>query len=628
MGYWGDHQIVYLLRILEACNRFHPEMLAANLRRRIHAYTIVPYEIAGFAALARDPKHSIRFNGDLHRSLQERAEAIGNDAKLVSDSQGNVILISLAEKLLVPLLAKLSNFVPGGGVWLNTQRPEWNDANNALAGWGLSVVTTCYLRRYLVFLDDLFAKTEGDICLSAAVARFIRDLATILSNGTLQAERRWDTIEALGHAGETHRASVYGNQLGSEVAVSIKSIRKLLRDALIAVDSTIRANRRRSDSTYHSYNVLSLSDKAAAVEHLPLMLEGQVAVLSSGLLSAEESISLLDAMRQSTLYCADRCSYLLQPEQEIPHFLRRNRLSEDALRLPLFAAMVAAGDRRVVAIDENGQAHFHADLTNATDLARLLDRIAAESRWKPLIERDRSAVLDCWEAVFRHRSFTGRSGTMFAFEGVGSIYWHMVAKLLLAVRECHGIAVAGKATPDAIAALAHHYYEIRSGLGFTKTSERYGAFPIDPYSHTPRGRGAQQPGMTGQVKETILTRIGELGVEIENGRIRFAPVLLRGEEFISYPHAFLHLSQSGTETSWNLPAESLAFTFCQVPICYVAGDAAALTIEYASGHVEVLAGNTLSDIDSRSIFARNGKISRILFTVPASTLLSPIPREP
>jgi hypothetical protein len=43
---------------------------------------------------------------------------------------------SLAEKLLTLLLAKLVNFVPEGGIWMNTQRPEWNDANNALVGKG------------------------------------------------------------------------------------------------------------------------------------------------------------------------------------------------------------------------------------------------------------------------------------------------------------------------------------------------------------------------------------------------------------------------------------------------------------------------------------------------------------
>ena len=58
---------------------------------------------------------------------------------------GAVYQVNLLEKLLVPLLAKLANLVPDGGIWLNTQRPEWNDANNALVGNGVSMVTpaTC-----------------------------------------------------------------------------------------------------------------------------------------------------------------------------------------------------------------------------------------------------------------------------------------------------------------------------------------------------------------------------------------------------------------------------------------------------------------------------------------------------
>jgi hypothetical protein len=50
------------------------------------------------------------------------------------------------------LLAKAGSLLPGGGLWLHTQRPEWNDANNALVGNGLSVVTLAHLRRLLGFL--------------------------------------------------------------------------------------------------------------------------------------------------------------------------------------------------------------------------------------------------------------------------------------------------------------------------------------------------------------------------------------------------------------------------------------------------------------------------------------------
>ena len=92
--------------------------------------------------------------------------------------------MSLAEKLIVPALVKLTNLVPGGGIWLNTKRPEWNDANNALAGWGLSVVTVCYLRRQLAFLDRLLAAAaEPNVTLSEPAASLVEGLASALLEG-------------------------------------------------------------------------------------------------------------------------------------------------------------------------------------------------------------------------------------------------------------------------------------------------------------------------------------------------------------------------------------------------------------------------------------------------------------
>ena len=70
-----------------------------------------------------------------------------------------------------------------------------------------------------------------------------------------------------------------------------------------------------------------------------------------------------------------------------------------------------------------------------------------------------------------------------------------------------------------------------AGIGVHKSPSLYGAFPTDPYSHTPGGKGAQQPGMTGQVKEDILSRIGELGAIVSKGVLSFSPGLLRGREF-------------------------------------------------------------------------------------------------
>jgi hypothetical protein len=78
--------------------------------------------------------------------------------------------------------------------------------------------------------------------------------------------------------------------------------------------------------------------------------------------------------------------------------------------------------------------------------------------------------------------------------------------------------------------LQRFYRRVRDGLGYRKTAADYGAFPADPYSHTAGEGGAQQPGMTGQVKEEILTRWGELGLWMREGWVVFRPVLLDAAE--------------------------------------------------------------------------------------------------
>ena len=110
---------------------------------------------------------------------------------------------------------------------------------------------------------------------------------------------------------------------------------------------------------------------------------------------------------------------------------------------------------------------------------------------------------------------------MFAYEGLGCIYWHMVAKLLLAVQE--RVFEAADAGAPELPALSGPLpaRARRPGLPQGRAAE-YGAFPADPYSHTPAEGGAQQPGMTGQVKEEILTRWGELGLRVRDGWSSFS----------------------------------------------------------------------------------------------------------
>ncbi|MGH8047706.1 MAG: hypothetical protein ACREKL_10700 [Chthoniobacterales bacterium] len=610
IGYWGDHQIIYLLRLLESRERFSPGELSGRLAERLYAYASVPYEIGGFEKITHDPGHSITFNDALHNRLEKLAKETGGDGKLLADANGEVALVSLAEKLLVPVLVKLSNLVPEGGIWLNTQRPEWNDANNALAGWGLSMVTVYYIRRYLGFLDEIFAGDET-LPVSAPVATLLREITGIfggIADVEWNDERRFETLKSLGEAGARHREAVYSRQPGAGAVVPASEIRAFIAAALPVIDQSILANRR-SDGTYHSYNLLSLGNGRAHVKHLSLMLEGQVAVLSSGALKPEEVVALLRAMRQSDLFREDQHSYLLYPDREVAPFLSRNALPKDwKTRAPALDKLVASGGRSIVTLDANGGAHFAAELTNTRDLDAALDAAG--------VKTDRESVLELWEEVFQHSAFTGRSGGMFGFEGLGSIYWHMVAKLLLAIQENHARALASGAPPAVTDSLRTAYIDARNGLGFTKTPAVYGAFPTDPYSHTPAHAGAQQPGMTGQVKEEILTRLGELGVHFTDGCLAFDPRLLPLEEFFDKPHAFHYVDATCNDTTWTLPAHSLGFTCCQVPVCYRLADTGSITVEHSDGTSKALPATTLSAADSAAILARDGTVKRVLVEVP------------
>ena len=126
--------------------------------------------------------------------------------------------------------------------------------------------------------------------------------------------------------------------------------------------------------------------------------------------------------------------------------------------------------------------------------------------------------------------------------------------------------------------------------------------------------------MTGQVKEEILTRWAELGVRMNAGVLKFEPKLLRRAEFFSEPHEFTYLDADGVWQTWKLPAESLAFTYCQVPICYRLADAPTITIERRHGDKKTIAGQTLSPADSKEVFSRNGEITRLMVEVPRSGL--------
>ncbi len=619
IGYWGDHQIIYLLKLLEILQRHEPATLREFLTREIFAFANVPYRIKPYEDLLADPKETVLFDAPLEELVRGRVRAAGSDGKLMWDATDQVLLVNLTEKLLVSILAKLSNFIPEAGIWMNTQRPEWNDANNALVGSGVSMVTLSYLRRYLAFCLEIVRPMEhGEVTLSEEVRRFLGSVDRILNQhrsllgGRMNDRDRKNVLDDLGGAGSQYRKRIYEHGFsGRRVPLKGTRLVEFLATALDWVDHSIRSNRR-PDNLYHAYNLISLDRSVEIpIRRLYEMLEGQVAVLSSGRLSAEESLDLLGSLKRSAMYRADQNSYLLYPNRELPRFVERNNIPpKDIARSRLLGKLISDGNRLLVERDVRGRFHFNGALKNAHDVRQALEELGPAG-FASLVKRDSALVLELFERLFDHQSFTGRSGTFFGYEGLGSIYWHMVSKLLLAVQETFFRAADAGAPERMLQRLADCYYDIRAGIGDHKTPEAYGAFPMDPYSHTPAQGGARQPGLTGQVKEDILCRMGELGVFVREGEISFRPQLLREEEFMAEASDLHYFDIAGVRRRIRLEPDSLAFTYCQVPIVYRMAPENSMVVFMADGS-EHRASALRGDAEtSRSIFQRAGKVRRI-----------------
>ncbi len=228
------------------------------------------------------------------------------------------------------------------------------------------------------------------------------------------------------------------------------------------------------------------------------------------------------------------------------------------------------------------------------------------------MDKESNAIEELFEATFHHEQFTGRSGTFFAFEGLGSIYWHMISKLLLAVQE----TVQRTQMQASTQGLLERYTDIRAGQCFNKSAEEYGAFPTDPYSHTPAGQGAKQPGMSGMVKEEILARQAELGYTIAEGSIVFDFLLFNRKELLAQPSTFRYLALDGIWQDLPLPVESCAYTICQVPVIIHAGTIAEVHIYYADGRIIEIKGHRLDIETSRHIFERDGFVHHLEVVLP------------
>ncbi len=594
IGYWGDHQIIYLLKLIELSCKYNPQSFSAFFNSRQFAFANVPYRLKPYSEIVTDPKNSIIFNNELHDSILSLIPFYGEDARLVRNDKGEVVLTTMADKMIITFLAKFSNLIPDAGIWMNTLRPEWNDANNALVGYGASMVTLYYMYRYISrFADILKAQDSQSVTLSAPVVQWLDGMDEILRafepdmKAGFSPQSRRVFVDSIGKAAENYRVEVYKGFNEQFMDIATEKLLSFMNLAHRYLSASIEHNRR-ADGLYHAYNLVDFKDDAVFITPLYEMLEGQVAILSSGYLSTQGVVGLLDALRNSALYREDQRSYMLYPNRCLPSFLQKNILPDDAARNAVVKKLL---ENKSITLrkDRNGHIHFNANYHNATYLATDL------LKENILTEQEQQQMLDLYEQVFNHKAFTGRSGTFYKYEGLGSIYWHMVSKLLLAIGENMHAALNACEDTVLLDRLSAHYDAIREGIGSHKSPAEYGSFPFDAYSHTPVMSGVQQPGMTGQVKEDIISRFNELGIDIawsdKGPRLKFNSWYLDKKDFID---------------------NQLQFTYCNTLIDYRLTDKHGEIIIVTDDEQQTVKGYTLPADMTQSLLAHEYRIKQII----------------
>ncbi|MCU0342611.1 MAG: hypothetical protein MUF28_02175 [Ignavibacterium sp.] len=618
IGYWGDHQIIYSLKLLELSKEFNPHSLEQLLDTDIFTFANVPYRIKEYQEILKDPRNTIVFDYELDKQLKTEEKLYGSDSKFLKKADHSLVQVNLIEKLLLTLLTKMSNFIPGGGIWMNTQRPEWNDAKNALVGYGVSMVTLYYIRRYVNFIKELLNESsKNKFYLSNEIAEFFNGINGVIfevyksGKGVKGGRDRKYIVDQLSIAGSEYRTKIYLQGFtGEKQEISTANILEFCDSSLSLIDQTIEENRR-EDGLYHAYNILHISDGEFKVTHLYEMLEGQVAVLSSGYLSTKNSIELLTALKKSRLYRQDQNSYMLYPNKKLAHFFDKNNIDKDLVKnSKLFTLMLSEENKTIIYKDIDGGIHFNSDIINSDELKIKLKSLA-DVKLKKYAEEEISLIVDIYEKTFNHGEFTGRANTFYKYEGLGSIYWHMVSKQLLAVQEVYFNAEKISSDKKQLEKLKDFYFDIKNGIGESKQPDQYGAFPTDPYSHTPSFAGVQQPGMTGQVKEDIISRFREIGIKIKSGKIFINPSLLRKKEFLKKQEVFTYFDFAGKEQNINCKKDSFAITYCQVPFVFKLSEEAKVVVIKENGEEIQFKNLALDEKTSQLIFKRTGEINRV-----------------
>ena len=102
-----------------------------------------------------------------------------------------------------------------------------------------------------------------------------------------------------------------------------------------------------------------------------------------------------------------------------------------------------------------------------------------------------------------------------------------------------------------------------------------------------------------------------MGVRVTDGCIQFDRALLNGEEFLKEPATFDYVNVEQQWQKLELPAGSLAYTLCQVPVVHLRGDTPGIEVKRGDGSTQQVAGLSLDLDTSRAVFRRSNDVVQL-----------------
>ena len=111
IGYWGDHQIIYLLKFLEFIENYYPQKINKYFEDEIFVYANVPYKIKPYKDILLDPKNTINFDVQSEKEINSLRNLLGSDGALLRDVKNKILKVNFIEKILATVLAKMANLI-------------------------------------------------------------------------------------------------------------------------------------------------------------------------------------------------------------------------------------------------------------------------------------------------------------------------------------------------------------------------------------------------------------------------------------------------------------------------------------------------------------------------------------